>query len=969
MPDLRFGVLGPLEAFADDRRLVLPAGRRRAVLACLLVHVGRPVPADTLVEAAWGEDLPRDPRTALNTVISRLRAALGADAVRAEPGGYLLDVLADRVDANEFEQLSRRAKTAAPAEARRLLGRALDLWRGPAYAEFADSEFATVEAQRLERLRLDVVEQQARAAIDSGNTEDAVASLEAMLAEHPFREHAVEQVVTALYQAGRQTEALDRCRRYRHLLADELGLNPSPGLRDLEARVLGHDLPPPGRHHPGPPTWLDTSNAFIGRDDALADLVDAVEANRLVTVTGPGGVGKTRLAAEALPIVSERLGLPTTVVELAPVPPARTGTAVADALGLRTDSDAVVESVVEYFGAGDHLLVLDNCEHLLAEVGPLVALIARRCPRVRVLATSRHRLGPPSEMVQPLATLAVPGPDAAVDSQQLTAAVRLFADRVRRLRPSFGLATGNVADVADVCRRLDGLPLAIELAASRAATVGVAQVREHLPADLVGEGSGDLQAVVEWSYGLLTDEQRRLMACLSVFPGEFDSKAVRGMTEHLGSWTGDATRAVAELVESSLVVGRHEGSEMSYRLLVIVRAFAVQRLVESGEAEAAHLAHANWVRDLTTRLARDWSRCDGAVLGAGLNRAGADIAAAVGWALETGRIELAGSITRSVALCVHWTPGLELSELITEVAERGSSTPSPGVAGGVAAGAFFAAERGEVARARRLARAALRMSDEPDVALPAWLTLAVAALYAGDHDEAASWFRQVAAIPQFVGEANTSLALLACYADDLPAAREHAQIALAAGPSGADASHAFARYAAGEVEARTDPGRGAELLAEAATEADRVGASQVSQVARVALFALLVRGGRHDDAADLGVRLLHDLRRMGVWPQLWTTLRVSAELLAATARQRDAAILLAAADAAASAPPLVGEDVDRYAALSAELRDQLGESVVDQINDLAVSLSRAQAVERAGAVLEGLAREREVTSHSRSGGG
>lgn len=952
MTQLRFGVLGPLEVFAHDEALVLPAGRRRAVLACLLVHVGRPVAPDVLIEAGWHDNLPGDPRSALHTVISRLRAVLGREVLRAESAGYVLGVPAGALDSYEFEELTRRAESAEAAEAGHLLGAGLRLWRGPAFAEFADRTFATVEAQRLERLRLDTIEMRAAALIDAGATEHAVATLEALLAECPFRERAVELLLTALYRAGRQADALDRYRRYRAMLADELGLAPSGALTELEARILGHELERPRRRQPRPPSWLDTSTAFIGRDDALDDLVAAAAANRLVTVTGSGGVGKSRLVAEALPLISARLHMPITVAELAGVPPGRTGAAVADALGLRTHPTSVVQDVVEYLSATPVVLVLDNCEHVLDEVVPMVSSIGRRCPRVHLLATSRRRLGPASELVLPLGTLAVPDPGDTVESQQLTAAVRLFADRIRRLRPAFGLTATTTPDAADICVRLDGLPLALELAASRAASLGVAEVRERLHTEVVDSPSGDLSRLVEWSYRLLTQEQRRLFACLSVFADDVTAEAVRGMTAYLGSWSGDATDALAELAESSLIAAQDDAGEVRYRMLAIVRAFAAHRLAVSGETASAHLAHAEWVRNVTTRIATDWPSGDGAVLGAHLERSSADATAAAARALEAGQVELASSITSAVMMCLHWTPRLGLSELITEVAERCSMLADPRVADGVGAGAFFAAERGELDSARRLARAALEMSGEPKGCIPAVLASGVAAMYAGDHDESAIWFGRLAEIPPFVGEGNSSLALLACYGNDLAAAREHAEIALAAGPAGADASNAFARYAAGEVAARTDPDRGAALLAEAAAQADRVGAEQVGRVSRVALLALLVRGGRPDEAADLAGWLLHDLRRTGVWPQVWTTVRIVAELLAANRQPAEAAFLLRAATAAPSAPPLVGDDIGRYAELGSSLSERLGDGVMRGIGDLAAGTPRAQVVHRAARMLD-----------------
>ena len=509
MVRLCFGVLGPLEIHADGRSLVLPAGRRRAVLGCLLVRLGQPVPADTLIEAGWGDEPPRDSRAALNTVISRLRSIVGSAVLRAEPAGYVLGAPGITVGAQEFEELRRRAESAEPREAGRLLSQALGLWRGPAYVEFADREFALVEAQRLDQLRLVTIESRAGAALDDGDNETAIGTLEGLLVEHPFREHALELLLTALYHAGRQTDALDRYHAYRALLADELGLDPSPALTAVLARILGHELVP-ARRHPQPPAWLDTTNAFVGREEELDDLVAVTATNRLVTVTGPGGVGKSRLVAQALPLLSERLQVQVTVAELAAVSPGRVNTTVAETLGLRPDPTPAVDRIVERLSADPLVLVLDNCEHLLDEVAPLAALLGRKCPHVHVLATSRRRLGTTPESVLPLRSLTVPEAEDTVTSQQLTPAVRLFVDRVRRLRPTFGLTSDNTADIAVICRQMDGIPLALELAAARTASLGVVQVRELLSADVLGNSPGDLSRVVAWSYRLLTAEQRQI---------------------------------------------------------------------------------------------------------------------------------------------------------------------------------------------------------------------------------------------------------------------------------------------------------------------------------------------------------------------------------------------------------------------------------------------------------------------------
>ena len=949
MARLRCSVLGTLEVFVDDRPVTVPPGRRRAVLVCLLAHADRPVSADTLIEAAWGPDLPRDPSSSLHTVLSRLRSQLGTDAFISGPAGYRIAAEPAGVDADEFEALLEKARAADPAQARELLFRALALWRGPAFGEYADAPFACVAAARLEGMRLDAAELYASALIETGEPSTAVAPLEELLAEQPFRERSIELMMRALYHAGRPTEALQRFHDFREMLADELGLDPSPALTAAELRILGHTVTPARYEDPAElPSWLDTSTAFIGREDELSDLVVTVAANRVTVVAGPAGVGKSRLAAEALPRLHRRLGLPIAVIELTSVAPGEVAASLAEVLGLRPGAPAVAHDLVDYLSAGNRLLVLDNCEHLLPEVSKLVSELSRRCPEVRILVTSRRRLGIVAEAVMRLSPLRVPVEGAKASRLHDASAVRMFADRVRRLHPAFAVTADNAAGVAELCRRVDGLPLALELAASRVATMGLSEVLARSPSYLFADGpAARLSAAVEWSYDLLTEDERALLSCLSVFVGDFTADSVRAITAYLPEWQGDATAALAELVESSLVVDYGEADRTRFRLLAIVRAFAATRLTGYGKEETVHLAHARWVADLTAEIAGAWTRDDGAALSAYLTASAGEISAALRWALQVNRLDLAARIAESVACCFHWTPGLGLRSMLIETAEHCLFEPSASTAGGIGAGAFFLAESGELDRGRKLARTSLEFSDDRANSSLARLALAVAAMYAGDLHESARWFRSLVPDPILGGEVHASLALIACYTDDLAEARELADIALATGPSGADASSAFASYAAGEVLARIDLAQGADLLAEAAAEADRVGAEQVSRVSRIALFAILVRTARHEEAAVLGPRLLHDLRRVGAWNQIWTTMRMLAELLAASGRPADAAFFLGAADGAASVPPPVGQDVIRYAELTARLAETLGRPVLDRIRELAAATPRSRVLSRA----------------------
>ncbi len=969
MPDLRVGVLGTLEVHVDGRPQVVPPGRQRAVLTCLLAHAGQPVSRDALIEAAWRDDVPHNPPKALRTVLSRLRTVLGPQSIEFTPAGYRLSFAT--VDGDEFVDLVRRARSTDPLEASDLLERGLALWRGPAYGEYADAPYATAVAQSLEQLRMEAVEARADALLQLGHPAAAITALQELLVDQPFREHALEVLATALYHAGRQTDALDLLRNHRKTLAAELGLDPAPGLADLEAAILGHTMKSP-RAVEAPPAWLDTSTAFVGREDELSDVAASVVANRLSMITGPGGVGKSRLAAEALPRIHRELGLPTTVVELAQVGAHQAIAAVADRIGLRSTSEhdrdhpgrpaadcdstrpdltsaAVVGELVAYLEAVPHLLVLDNCEHVLPEIATLASTIARRCPGTRVLATSRHRLGVPTERVLPLTPLRLPDPATSAGRQEATSSMRLFIDRVRRLRPTFTLTPDNRAQVVDLCRWCDGVPLALEITASRVASTSVADVVEFLPGDLT---RSDLHAVVDWSYRLLGAPERLVLQCLSVCAGDLDGPSILGLIEHLGEDGQDLSGALGELVESSLVVrvdvegGTTGPATVRYRLLAMVRAYAAERLADSGRAADVHRAHAHWVRTVLEGVQQDWSREDGARLSARLTAHAPEIGSALRWALDADDFELAAGLSHTLVRCWHWTPSPPVRDLMAAVAETATRYPGPTTAPGLAAGAFIAAEHGEVARAAELAKEALVVSDAGEVHTTAYLALAVAAMYAADLRGAQRHFTQVARNPETAGEAHASLALTACYADDLTAAREHAAIALTACSAGSDHALAFAQYAAGEVRARTDPDAGMSLLRQAIAEAERVSAEQVARVARIALFARLVRDGASDEAVPLGLILITDLRRLSAWNQIWTLLRLLAELLAANGRWSDAAFLWGAA-AAGGAPPPMGDDVERYAQLEALLATHLEAGFRCRIEDLAAATPRHRVLSRA----------------------
>lgn len=947
MQALQLHVLGPLEVWRDGAALPIPRGRRRAVLAALVQDVGRPVGPEALLEAAWGPQRPDDPVGALQTVLSRLRSHLGRDVITTTTSGYVLDLPREAVDAHRFEDLLRRARSVPTAESAPLLNDALALWRGSAYQELADSGFAAPEAARLEGLRVDALEERAAVRLELDGPESVVADLEVLCAQHPYRERARALLMTGLYRAGRATEALDRYRDYRRVLDEELGLRPSPSLQRLEARIIGHDLgPAPDAANPTR-AWLDLSTRFVGRQDAVRELLAALAGSRVVTVTGPGGVGKTRLAAEILPAWQDRTGVPAVVVELAAVQPDAVVAATADAHGLRLSASDDVERLADFCSTRTEHLVLDNCEHVAAEVASLVDLLLRRCPGMTVLATGRSRLGLAAERVVPL------------DPLPTTDAVVLFTDRVRRLRPGFPAKQAGHDAAEAICREVDGLPLALELAAASAATLGMSAVRSRLAEtggllDLPGwaEEPEGLRSVVAWSYQLLDDDQRALLQLLSVTPVDLDAAGLAGLVAAAGDWVrGDAGQALSGLVEASLLQPHGTGEEPTYRMLAVVRAFAAEALRRSGRADQAPLAHARWIRAIAEH-ARDVSTGPGGPdLFLRLDALRPAIRAALRWALAAGELDVAGDIAGALELCPHWIPGSDLAVLVVDVAERELARPAPRSLP-VGAGAVVLADAGDLERSRMLARRAHELARDPLEQSLAHLADALAALYAGDLDTCDEHARRITGLDlplALRADAEVSLALTACYRGASRAAAQ-ADVALtAAAASGTPAVEAFAEYAAGEVAVREDPLRARTLLRGAAAKADAAGVGHVSMVARIALLGVQVRTGCHDDLPDV-VRLLEDEERAGAWPQTWTTLRILAELVRALGRPHDACYLLAAAAAAAGAPPLTGDDVQRYADLVAGLRAELGPEVVGRIDRLARASPRAQVLERAKAL-------------------
>ncbi|MFJ9328134.1 BTAD domain-containing putative transcriptional regulator [Streptomyces sp. NPDC101230] len=638
---MRFGVLGPLTVWdGEGREVRVPEAKVRALLADLLANDGGPVSADRLIHDLWGDAPPGRPAGALQAKVSQLRRAIGRDRVVRQPPGYRLRFDdGDEVDAVRFRALVAQARPVQDPRARAaLLTEALELWRGPAYADFADGPFVRAAAQRLAEQRLSVLEEQARARLEAGDHTLLAGELADLVALHPLRECLRAVQMRALYAAGRQSEALASYEDLRTRLAEELGVDPSPELAALHGAVLRQEpglsaappteavarangTPPPGPTAPATATPPPHSNLpapltpLVGRREALADLSRLLAEARLVTLTGPGGVGKTRLAVAAATAGRDRaqageLADGTWLVEFAGIrsgTPADLAQVVAATLGIRDDAPRSLPGTGPATPSLPHrlaaalrdrrtLLVLDNCEHVVDAAAELTDLLLRTAPGLRVLATGQEPLGLAGEamfLVEPL---------------QPADAVRMFMERAAAAAPGFprdpeAPEESERRAVAEICRRLDGIPLALELAATRVRALGVEELAERLNDRFrvltFGQRGAParqqtLRAVIDWSWELLSAPERIVLRRLAAHTDGCDLAAAEAVCAGDGVARDEVLDLVTRLVDRSLVVVVAGPTGPRYRLLESVAAYATERLHEMEDLTAVrdrHLLH------------------------------------------------------------------------------------------------------------------------------------------------------------------------------------------------------------------------------------------------------------------------------------------------------------------------------------------------------------------------------------------
>ncbi|MER5889446.1 BTAD domain-containing putative transcriptional regulator [Streptomyces sp. NPDC001941] len=683
---MRFGVLGPLVVRnGEGDPVTVPETKVRALLADLLLHEGRPVTADRLAEDLWGDAPPRNAANALQVKVSQLRRALGRDRVTHGPGGYRIVLREGESDVLAFRALAARARTTAePAARADLFDQALDLWRGEAFADFADEAFVREAATNLDEERVTVVEDRATALLEAGAHGGLADELAPWTARHPLRERLRALHLRALFGAGRQAEALAAYEQARRGVARELGVDPGPELREAHALILrGEPLPtggPPRRESgeeagrppassrtpaagstPAPPVPGNLPRPLgdlIGRADDLDDVEQALHRDRLVTLVGPGGVGKTRLALDVAARVSGRFPDGVWLVELAGLDSgAVVEEAVAAALGVRddvTDRPApAVERLVAALRGRRALLVLDNCEHLMEAVAHFTAHLLPRALDLRVLTTSREPLGVPGETLRVVEPLR---PDDAA---------ALFAVRAAAGAPGFVLGPENRQLVAEICRRLDGIPLALELAATRVRALGTRDLAARLNDRFRVLASGrrgaparqqTLRAMIDWSWELLSAPERIVLRRLAVHHDGCTLAAAEAVCAGGGVDGADVPDLLARLVDRSLVVRAGE----RYRLLESVGAYARERLYEMADDEAVRDRHRAHYLALAERAAPELRGAGQRVLLRELAEEHANLRAAFDDSVRRGRTDQ--TLRLATALAWYWLLSGRLAE-------------------------------------------------------------------------------------------------------------------------------------------------------------------------------------------------------------------------------------------------------------------------------------------------------------------
>lgn len=946
--------LGPVEAPRP-----FPTGRPGRLLARLLLARGRAVDGDLLVADVWPDEPPGDARSALHTTVARVRRALGPHAtlLRRLGPGYRIDAGAVELDLDDFLALAVAPPHEPAAASLARCDRALALWRGSALPGWED--LAEGEVRRLAEAHALVREDRAAALVAAGDAALAAGELRVLVGDHPLRERGVALLMTALHRCGDVDAALAAYEEHRRLLADQLGLDPSPALGALHAEVLRREsgdasLGVPDAVSPESGIRAPVAPHLYGREPHLAGLRRMLERHRLVTVVGPGGVGKTSLAASAA------AGEVHWWADLASLTdPGLVPRALAEALGVAEFPGGTLEEALRrWLHTAAGVLVVDNCEHLLAAAAAAVEEVCTHGPGVRVLATSRERLGLSVEQVLPLPPLELPGaadePGHARSIEE-SPAVELFWERARSVAPDLGHTPQTDALVADLVRRLDGLPLAIELAAGRVGTLTLTDLLARLEtqpsllrtrSSRQGERQRTLAATVTWSYELLEPEEQRAFRWLSFFVGVFDLDMAEAL---LGP---DAVDLVSTLAERHLLVPPEATGPGRYRMLETLRSCAAV-LCDAEERRSARRAHARCVATAAGRAAAAFEGPDEREAGHALDRLARDASSALAWAVEDADAPLATGLVASLRQWAYLGLRNEVLVLAFEVLALGPSAATASVH--AAASAWFW-RAGWTEEAREHAEAALAHAEPGShEELVARDALADVAMALGNHDEAAALLRPAfdAAVAdgrwRDASFAAMGVALATTYAGR-PADEAVRQSREAAERSGNPSALAFSWFAEGEALAERDPEAALRALRRATTIATDLDNRIVVGISLTVATAVRARTGPLDgETVGRCMAAVEHWLASGNENLFLTCLRNLTPLLDRFGASRALVELVAATGAEDASGP----DAARLGESLARARAELGEEAWAA----ALAAGRSRSTDEAGAVLVSELRE------------
>ncbi|MGY6501340.1 MAG: BTAD domain-containing putative transcriptional regulator [Acidimicrobiales bacterium] len=971
--DVRCAVLGPLEVTDSDGVVCTPNGAlQRRLLAMLVLHRNSTVSTDALVEVLWPGRRPDGQVAAVHTHVFRLRRHCPGLNIDQQPPGYRLRSDGLVVDVDDFEAAISRGsalRRSDPGAALDVLSDGLALWRGQPFDDLLDDDDAAIESRRLDETRLRGIEERLGAMLDMGRAADTVAELEALVARMPLREHLRELLMGSLAATGRVADALRCYDDYRRVLGSELGVDPSSHLQARHHALLTGDTDEPQDGSPtgGGPTRSATPGRhppqlvqpLIGREQTAATVDAALARSRVVTLLGTGGVGKTSVAVEAAHRLAPSFAGGVWFVELAG---SSTGTVEADvfsAFAVEPRSGvSLARRLASVLPEVPTLLVVDNCEHVLDDVAPLVEDLAGHLPHLSILATSRERLAVAGEHLVPVAPLAC---DREGEGNEVPPALHLFSERARAIDATFRLDDDTMPVVSDICHHLGGLPLAIELAATRLHTLDLEEIRAGLRTSHVLLSGGrralprhrSITAALAWSFDLLDDDERQLMRALSMFASPFtpaDAAAVLDVSIH------DVTALLAGLVEKSLVQRLGE----RFTLLEPVRQFAESDDIDDTLRATFARRHAHRFAEVAEEIAVELRTASAASAMSRLRAALPDAREAFLAAVADEDLDVATRLcagVRDAAFYALLPEPLTWAAQLVDLSRSVDHSELPGV---LAVAGLSAWKGGDLERADRLLDEAIQTSLRrgADCDAYAMVTAGTVAAARGDLDGAERLYRTALDLPDVRQDplirAETWAALVAAlsYRHDPAAAIEAEMLVGDWLPADCHAGAAWCWYGAGEAVLASDPSLAHARLTRAVDLARGSGVAFVEAVAGASLTSLEVRHGDPLRAVTAYRWLLPLMQRGEAVTPLWTVLRTVTELLVRGGVDRPAATLLGAVTSPAVRPFVFGDDAALLDELRSTLVARLGTEDVDDASRRGSELDDAAATSLATAALD-----------------